>query len=196
MTTTPTLYILELTDNKFYVGKTDRPIEDRILEHFENNGAEWTKKYRPIKLVETVTNVDNFDEDKYTKIFMLKFGIQNVRGGSYVTIDLPEYQLQALNKELDTSQNKCYQCHQSGHYIKNCYTNSQIGDCSELIKDNNLDTNNLTNDTRQPDPNPIQVLPPSIKFRNKRVCFRCGRNNHWIKNCYAKTHISGYKLFK
>lgn len=26
------------------------------------------------------------------------------------------------------------------------------------------------------------------------TCYRCGRTGHYTNNCYAKTHISGYKL--
>lgn len=32
------IYVLQLEDNRYYIGKTDRPIKDRIEEHFTNNG--------------------------------------------------------------------------------------------------------------------------------------------------------------
>ncbi len=28
------IYVLECEDNKYYVGKTSRPVENRIVEHF------------------------------------------------------------------------------------------------------------------------------------------------------------------
>lgn len=28
-----------------------------------------------------------------------------------------------------------------------------------------------------------------------RSCYRCGRNTHWIENCYATWHLKGYRLF-
>ena len=45
-----TTYIIGCEGNRYYVGRTNHP-EDRILQHFENNGSEWTKKYKPIRVV-------------------------------------------------------------------------------------------------------------------------------------------------
>ena len=33
------------------------------------------------------------------------------------------------------------------------------------------------------------------KTKQKNTCYRCGREGHYASNCYAKTHIDGYKLF-
>ena len=74
----PTIYILKCEQNRYYIGKTERSLDSRIKEHFLNNGSEWTRKYKPIKLIDTIQNADDFDEDKYTKIYMKKYGINNV----------------------------------------------------------------------------------------------------------------------
>ena len=115
-----TLYVLELDDEKIYVGKTNKNVEKRILEHFQNNGSEWTKLFKPKCVLETIDNIDQYDEDKYTKKYMSVYGIDNVRGGSYVQVKLPKYQIQALETELCSSQNKCFNCSQIGHFTKNC----------------------------------------------------------------------------
>lgn len=83
------VYILELEKDKFYVGKTSDP-DNRINRHFNNDGSVWTKKYKPIKLLELIENCDDYDEDKYTLKYMDIYGIENVRGGSFVTIILEE----------------------------------------------------------------------------------------------------------
>ena len=41
-------YILKLREGKWYVGYTERGIA-RILDHMDEKGAKWTKKYRPEK---------------------------------------------------------------------------------------------------------------------------------------------------
>ena len=83
-----TIYILSCKKNKYYIGSTNRPLKERILEHFEWKGSSWTYKYPPIKVVETIQNADNFDEDKNVKKYMFKYGIDNVRGGSYSSFQL------------------------------------------------------------------------------------------------------------
>jgi hypothetical protein len=83
------IYVLKLENNKYYIGKTENP-KIRLENHFSSNGSEWTKLYKPIKIIEIIPNCDNYDEDKYTKIYMDKYGIDNVRGGSYVQIELNE----------------------------------------------------------------------------------------------------------
>ena len=113
------VYTLLLEQNKYYVGKTDNP-RFRIESHFDASGSAWTKKYPPLKLLELIPDCDHFDEDKYTKIYMNKYGINNVRGGSFCQIKLPKYQIDSLKKELDTATDRCYICGESGHFANKC----------------------------------------------------------------------------
>ncbi len=73
------IYVLQLEQNKYYIGKTSQP-DIRIDSHFKSSGSMWTKKYKPIKILELIENCDNYDEDKYTIIYMIKYGIPFVRG--------------------------------------------------------------------------------------------------------------------
>lgn len=116
------IYILLLEDNKYYVGKSPNP-KFRIEQHFNSNGSSWTKKYKPIRVIETINNCDNFDEDKYTLKYMAKFGINNVRGGSFCEITLSDNNILTLEKMLKSSQDKCYICNNFGHFAKNCKQN-------------------------------------------------------------------------
>ena len=92
------IYILLCEKGRYYVGKTGRPLQDRVDEHFAHNGSEWTRKYRPIRVIKQILNADEFDEDKYTKIYMIKYGIDKVRGGTYSQVILPKNSLLALEK--------------------------------------------------------------------------------------------------
>ena len=82
------IYVLELENNRYYVGKTNYP-EFRIDQHFESNACAWTTKYKPLnKDPLIIPNCVALDEDKYTKQYMDKYGIDNVRGGSFVSINI------------------------------------------------------------------------------------------------------------
>lgn len=81
------IYILRLAEGKYYVGLT-KDLYHRLDQHFHKKGSEWTKLYEPIEVEKVIESDSSFDEDKWTKIMMEKYGIKNVRGGSYISIEL------------------------------------------------------------------------------------------------------------
>jgi hypothetical protein len=113
------IYVLKLEQDKYYIGKTDNP-NIRLENHFSSNGSEWTKLYKPLKIIEIIPNCDNYDEDKYTKIYMDKYGIDNVRGGIYVQIELSEDIIKFLKLSSNGSNDRCFNCGLKGHFIKDC----------------------------------------------------------------------------
>ena len=145
-----TIYVLKCEQNKYYIGQTNRNLEYRIYEHIFGSGSEWTKKYKPIKIIDIINNCDEMDEDKYTKIYMKKYGIDNVRGGAYVTLILSEDQCKTLNDLLNNKKDYfikdihgnykfngdiCSKCSRYGHTKKTCYskrTSIKNNECSIL----------------------------------------------------------------
>lgn len=113
------VYVLKLEKNKYYVGKS-KCVIDRVIEHKEGKGAAWTKRFKVIDIINVYTNTDPFDEDKYVKMTMLKYGIDNVRGGSYSQIFMTDDQYDFLEKELNHSQDRCMLCGRTGHYSSDC----------------------------------------------------------------------------
>jgi predicted GIY-YIG superfamily endonuclease len=166
----PTVYVLQCEKNRYYVGKSDRPIETRISEHFANNGSEFTRLYKPIRVVEVVSNADVLDEDKYTKAYMIKHGIDRVRGGSYSMVELPNYKIQALRDELCTAENRCYRCMRKGHFGNNCYARTMV------------DGEPIT-DTEIMQQSSFRQIPQTRQI----VCYRCNRAGHYANDCYART---------
>lgn len=115
------VYVLELENNKYYVGRTTNPYF-RIEKHFNSNGSTWTKKYKPIKILEIISDCDNYDEEKYTMKYMEKYGINNVRGGSFCEIKLSDNNIVTLNQIMNSVLDKCYICGNNGHFAKQCKT--------------------------------------------------------------------------
>jgi predicted GIY-YIG superfamily endonuclease len=117
------IYILKLENNKYYVGKTFKPII-RLNDHFICNGSYWTKKYKPISVIDIIPNADDFDEDKYTIKYMKKYGIENVRGGSFCQIILNDSNIITINQMINGNSNRCYICGDANHFAKECIKKS------------------------------------------------------------------------
>lgn len=137
------IYILKLENDKYYIGKTHDIIK-RLHFHKNNLGSEWTKKYKYKSVIKTINSNSPFDEDKYVKIYMDKYGIDNVRGGSYNQIILSSEQKNNLIKELQTINNACYRCGRNNHFIKNCYAKTDINGNKLLNNDIFIDYNDIT----------------------------------------------------
>ncbi len=116
---TISIYVLKLTYNKYYVGKT-RNIFIRYKQHLNGNGSFWTKKYKPIIIEKLLEDSDDYDEDKYVKIYMSKYGLNNVRGGSYIQEKLTYNQKRFLQNELRMANNLCLCCGSNKHFAKTC----------------------------------------------------------------------------
>ena len=118
------IYVLQLENNKYYIGKTHN-LKKRYEEHKSGSGSIWTSKYKPLKVENIIINASPYDEDKYTIEYMYKYGIDNVRGGIYVSEKLNDNQIKTINKLIYSANNCCYNCGQKGHFIKWCPYNKK-----------------------------------------------------------------------
>ena len=125
-----TIYTLELENGKYYVGKSSIS-KQRILKHFQDEGSEWTKLYKPKKVLVQVMG-DSFDEEKHTLIAMEKYGIDNVRGGSYCKVKLSQYDKDKALQTIRSISDKCYKCGNEGHFAKDCFVNNCV-DATEIF---------------------------------------------------------------
>jgi len=128
------IYVLKCQQNKYYVGKTNNP-NVRLESHGTSEGSAWTKKYKPVKVLELIKNCDDYDEDKYTKIYMDRYGIDNVRGGSFVSMKLDDNTINHLTKMSNGTNNRCFKCGKSGHFARDCLQESEEDDEEEELEE-------------------------------------------------------------
>ena len=189
------LYVLKLEGENFYVGKSDNPTK-RYQEHLNGSGSAWTKKYPPVSVLEIRANSDPFDEDKVTKQYMKKYGIDKVRGGSYSNIKLDETQIKLLNKELRTADDSCLGCGLQGHFINNCRkTIVKAKVDSEVVWGcNYCDRTFETAFGCGVHEKSCKRDNKVVSSKKKGVCYRCGRTGHYSPDCYARTDTDGNEL--
>ena len=86
------LYVLELENNKYYVGIT-KNVEHRFKEHAAGVGADYTCKFKPIRILykENTHRVNKKQAEEIENIktlqLMILHGVDNVRGGDFCTLN-------------------------------------------------------------------------------------------------------------
>ena len=113
------IYILRLLNEKWYVGKS-KNVKKRFRQHKRGRGAIWTRIHKPIEINKDIMMRCRYDEDRYTKKMMGKYGIENVRGGSYSQINLCDNTKEFIEREIRTAEDRCFRCGGTDHYTKNC----------------------------------------------------------------------------
>jgi hypothetical protein len=202
------IYILELKNNKYYIGKTNNPTF-RLEQHFNSeprSGSAWTKKYNPIRVIEIIPNCDDFDEDKWTLKYMSMHGINNVRGGSFCQIELSEENINTINRMINGSTDKCYKC-SGNHFHSFCNVNINISTkytCFRCLRDGHSSDDCYA----KTDKNGEELLTFGCEYVDVYCCDYCGKefetekgarfheNVHCNKKTKQTTKSSKNKCFR
>lgn len=160
-----TLYVLELRGGRYYVGSTNN-LDRRYAEHLAGQGSAWTARYPPTRIVQRQRG-NRFHEDAIVLTYMSRYGVENVRGGTYSSVELPRCRRAEIQRQLRHGGNQCFNCGSSNHFAYRCPALGQ----------------------QPPEQEP--------QHQRRRVeCIRCGRSSHTAEDCFAATRVNGTLLFE
>ena len=94
----PSLYFVSLENEKVFIFPSLEQEEDAVLK--ECAEFEFAKVNTPVCVIFSVTGILPEETDENVKLFMREFGVDTVRGGSYLDVVLSPDVLQSLNQEL------------------------------------------------------------------------------------------------
>jgi predicted GIY-YIG superfamily endonuclease len=99
---TEQLFTLELKGNNYFIGRTNN-IKLAILNEYNGLGSEWTKKYKPQKLL-SILDVSKYENSRIRSLhnslvinYMKKHDFRRVRGGDFYKNDERNHKNKVLN---------------------------------------------------------------------------------------------------
>ena len=124
------VYVIKLENSKYYVGSS-KCMNRRIRVHSSGEySCAWVKLH-PFRCVYALfpvedddTNLRQLEEDVVTDM-IVKYGIDNVRGGSFTLPELSNEQRETILRIVTHRNDSCLKCGQNGHYMNACTNEKQ-----------------------------------------------------------------------
>ena len=113
-----TIYVVKCYNDRYIVGRTNTKVNigTKLMPgEVSHNGfflnsklqsTEFLNKYPEEDVIDVIKSDDPLDLDKITKKYMLIFGIDKVRGGSYSSLILDDWMIKALENEFNSNNEK------------------------------------------------------------------------------------------
>lgn len=128
------IHLLALAGGKYYVGRSTRSAPKYLLKHMNGRINEWTIDHKPLEVVSSIPSTEYSDLDLYVLEYMLLYGIDNVRGGSYTNTYMEYLDYNFIRSELWKVENLCGRCGRDDHEEVDC--NELYNVTGEKIVDN------------------------------------------------------------
>lgn len=195
-----TVYVLECENDKYYVGSTKHK-RQRYRQHFDQKrgGSAWTRLHKPMNVIKEYTRIPARYlmgmEAQVTSEYMIKKGVNNVRGASFSMVKdfsssdiatltgfLGHYNqlnYQQLYKELkkqlpSNPQLSLSQQQQLSSYNKK----KRIASSFSKTSDNNESSSRKHRNYKRKMRKKMRALN-----KERDVCYLCGEKGHWAHEC-------------
>lgn len=165
---TCTVYRLELTGGKHYVGKTTN-LQQTIEALQANDGPEWIRQYPITRVITEKENVSPGELLNVLRTAFHRYKPENVRGDGFDSLELPaahsllirsDSSFQAVTYREPQPTEPCKRCGREGHFANKC-----------------------THHT---------IMPGDIPYTQFRFCAKCGQAEHSDRK-YASTPCDAEK---
>jgi hypothetical protein len=186
------IYVLKLENDKYYVGRSMQ-VKQRIDKNFNGEGSAWTKKHKPVDIVE-IARCKSEDEDVYLLKYMNIYGINNVRGGAFSQIKLSDNDMSVLKKMIHGNNDHCFICGSSEHWAATCTLDSDVSSQEDIKNESNkrlMKTKHLKCDRCDRTGHTKEKCYASTTKDGVSICGRCDRTGHTKEKCYASTMKDG-----
>jgi len=148
------IYILKLTEGNIFIYCSTEIIQKPNIYAYKTDSQimleaelyyDYLKKYKPVSIMKKMQLVNIFDIDTYVKLYMIEYGVDHVRGGTYYQEFLPSHLEKTLLNELETACDEIKPIHQNVIYeIIDDYANRQMTK-DEIQKEKSLLTEKYNN---------------------------------------------------